>query len=88
MGMESMLQSVGQFGLAVVLVLFFVWQGGKREVRMQASIIAMEKFHRETLVGLTERVIVAIELNAVAVQNLVDISKRCALVNSRIGDQT
>ena len=48
--MESTMVSLLQeFGLLVCLVLFFTWQGWKREQRLSARIDALEKEYTEAL---------------------------------------
>ena len=48
--METTLVNVLQeFGLLVCLVLFFTWQGWKREQRLSARIDSLEKEYTEAL---------------------------------------
>ena len=59
--METTLISILQeFGLLVCLVLFFTWQGWKREQRLSTRIDTLEKEYTEALketIAATNRVI-------------------------------
>ena len=52
--MATVIQLAQQFGLSVALVLFFVWQGNKREKRMSDRLDSVEDFTRDKLTSVVE----------------------------------
>lgn len=52
MGPDVLVQLVLQVGLAAALVIYFVWQGGKREEKYEERLQSIQDFTQETLVTL------------------------------------
>ena len=53
--MKELLDIVQAVGLPAALVIFFVWQGGKREQRTIERQTATDDYIRETLSGIVQR---------------------------------
>lgn len=66
---------VRDFGLPVVLVLFFVWASWKREEHHNQRMEKIEQFVKETLLGMTDTTTRIIADNTVALKLLLEALK-------------
>jgi len=66
----GLLEMITQLGLTAALVVFFVWQSGKRETRMSAAIEELQQFSQTRMVEVIER-------NTTAITNVTQVMQNC-----------
>lgn len=49
MSVHTIIQLIGQFGVPIALVIFFVWNNNKREVRLIERLEKLEDYTRNKL---------------------------------------
>lgn len=76
--MEAMLQGITQLGLAVALVVYFVYQGKKREDRMSAAIEKLEAFQQQELLENNKMLAGVIERNTAALAKVATAMQYCS----------
>lgn len=64
-------QLISDFGFPVALVMFFVWNGWKREERITASMSALDTFVRDQLLEINNKSIQSMADNTRALVDLV-----------------
>lgn len=68
--MESeLLQKLGEWGVMVTLVVFFVWQAWVREARLYSRIDKLEDEIKGQLAGLVDKVSAALERNTNVIED-------------------
>ena len=68
--LNALAQVATSVGLSATLILFFVWQGWKREERLLTRVEHMEDYTREILVGVVKDTTAAITDNTTALAGL------------------
>ena len=63
MTIQAIMQLVSQIGVPLALVIFFVWNGNKREQRITKRLEDLEDYTRNELQGV-------IKANTVALENV------------------
>lgn len=89
--MDTLISLLKEFGLPVVLVLFFVWRDWKREQSMAAKIGVLETEMRDVLFSIVRDATVTMSKNSDVLTNLIRVLERvpclskgfCALANSQ-----
>jgi len=82
MDLRTMLELIAQYGLPIVLVVYFIWRDYEREKRnnlkesaMQAHVQGLEKEMRSLLINLVERTSCIIVANSQAMQDWLAVLK-------------